>query len=264
MEQTKWQKYRLNYVFSKKDVRDYQYKSIMALHATNANPSPDLRSLCSPVKDQGQEGSCSSFASSGMHEFLQKKINKGSFVPVAENFIYREERYLDGTIPTDAGVTTLKDAATVLTTKGAPQESLYPYSPDTLYTTPSAEVYGDAARRKCAAYYYLASKAERIQCLQAGYPFFTGITCFSGIQSEETAETGVLPMPAANEQPEGGHAILCVGYDASKDMWIYRNSWGLGWGIEGSGYFYIPDAYINNFADDFYTVRMRGEGEFSL
>lgn len=33
----------------------------------------------------------------------------------------------------------------------------------------------------------------------------------------------------------GGHCILIVGYDDSKGAWIFRNSWGSWWGVNGYG-----------------------------
>jgi C1A family cysteine protease len=54
----------------------------------------------------------------------------------------------------------------------------------------------------------------------------------------------------------GGHAVLAVGYDDAKHVFIVRNSWGTGWGMKG--YFTMPYGYLldSNLADDFWTVRM--------
>ena len=53
----------------------------------------------------------------------------------------------------------------------------------------------------------------------------------------------------------GGHAVMAVGYDDSKQQFIIRNSWGTGWGKKG--YFRMPYAYLTdpNLADDFWTIR---------
>jgi C1A family cysteine protease len=57
------------------------------------------------------------------------------------------------------------------------------------------------------------------------------------------------------EQCLGGHAVLCVGYDLDKEVFIFRNSWGENWGDKG--YFYLPFAYVlnANLAEDFWTIQ---------
>ena len=62
-------------------------------------------------------------------------------------------------------------------------------------------------------------------------------------------------MPSPNEQPLGGHAVLCVGYDDSTETFIIRNSWGPNWGQKG--YFTLRYAYLtsNNLSDDFWVIK---------
>lgn len=56
---------------------------------------------------------------------------------------------------------------------------------------------------------------------------------------------------------KGGHCVLCVGYDESKQAWLCKNSWGKNWGMKG--FFYIGygecgiDGYMYN-ADTFSCI----------
>ena len=61
-------------------------------------------------------------------------------------------------------------------------------------------------------------------------------------------------MPSKNEKMLGGHAVLAVGYDDSKQVFIVRNSWGKEWG--DNGYFYMPYAFITdkNMCSDFWSI----------
>ena len=63
-------------------------------------------------------------------------------------------------------------------------------------------------------------------------------------------------MPKPQEKVLGGHAVMAVGYDDSKQAVLVRNSWGTDWGIRG--YFYMPYGYITNanLCDDFWTIRI--------
>jgi C1A family cysteine protease len=51
-------------------------------------------------------------------------------------------------------------------------------------------------------------------------------------------------MPKPGEKPDGGHAVLAVGYSDSSKCLILRNSWGSKWGA--NGYFYMPYAYASS------------------
>ena len=49
-------------------------------------------------------------------------------------------------------------------------------------------------------------------------------------------------MPSG--QAIGGHAILFVGYDDSKSLFKFKNSWGTSWGHNGYGY--LPYKYFTS------------------
>jgi hypothetical protein len=51
-----------------------------------------------------------------------------------------------------------------------------------------------------------------------------------------------IPIPEGKDR--GGHAVLLVGYDDTRQAFIVLNSWGEGWG--GNGYAYLPYAYVRN------------------
>ncbi len=63
-------------------------------------------------------------------------------------------------------------------------------------------------------------------------------------------------MPGHGEKAVGGHAVLAVGYDDTKQRVIVMNSWGTGWGVKG--YFTLPYGYLtdSNLADDLWTIRL--------
>ena len=70
----------------------------------------------------------------------------------------------------------------------------------------------------------------------------------------------IIPLPTAADHSQGGHSVLCVGYDYAKQWFIIRNSWGTGYQdgtpVGDGGYFYIPYAYVteSNLAADFWVI----------
>jgi C1A family cysteine protease len=83
-----------------------------------------------------------------------------------------------------------------------------------------------------------------------------GFTVFSSFESQDVANTGIMPMPnLKTEVVKGGHAIMAAGYDDSKEAVLIRNSWGEDWGE--NGYFWMPYDYISNqqFASDFWCIK---------
>jgi hypothetical protein len=95
-----------------------------------------------------------------------------------------------------------------------------------------------------------------IDALATGYPVTIGFNVYSSFTSSAVARTGMMPYPnTRTERLLGGHAVLLVGYNKSKNMFIVRNSWGKYWGQ--GGYFYMPFQVIQNTAmsNDFWIIK---------
>ena len=97
-------------------------------------------------------------------------------------------------------------------------------------------------------------------CLASGLPFVFGVDVFRSFMA---ANDGVIPMPAQNEELEGGHALLMVGYSDADQRFIFRNSWSEQWGgANGAlpgGYGTIPyDYMLSAHASDFWCIQVVG------
>lgn len=213
----------------------------------------DLRPKCPPVYDQGNLGSCTGNAWAGLVQFLMRMAGMSDWVP-SRLLIYLEEREVEGDIDQDNGAQ-LGDGATCLETKGVCPELEWPYDTGRFSVIPPATVMNDAAKTKILSPTAIPQNLGQLKAhLAGGRPFVLGISVFESFESQEVEQTGMVPMPGANEECVGGHAVLAVGYDDSKNCFIVRNSWGVGWGI--SGYFYLPYSYVTNqgLASDFWTA----------
>lgn len=212
----------------------------------------DLRDKCPAVYDQSSLGSCTANALAGLSEFLMIKEGLTPYVP-SRLFIYYNERVIEGTVSDDAGAT-LTDGATVMSTFGAPHESMWWYNVLKFKTKPNKSVFADGAKHKIEGMARVQQNIDSTRkVLAGGTPFVAGFTVFESFESDAVAHTGIVPMPGTNEQILGGHAILVVGYDDAARHFIVRNSWGTSWGDQG--YFYIPYDYLlsPDLADDFWT-----------
>jgi len=263
-------KSRFGRVYNRKpDLADDRDKLYEINEGTSDQPLPsivDLRPLCSPVFDQGQVGSCTGNAAAGAFEFLQLKelrtkvvgseeFDSTKYERASRLFIYYNERRMNGDTGEDAGAT-LRDAIKSLLYYGACKESTWPYVESQALVQPSEAAYAEAREHKISKYYAFDDLEHIKHSLAAGYPVIFGITLFQSFESDEVAQSGLVPMPRPREKCLGGHALMMVGYDDANQHVIVRNSWGTSWGDKG--YFYLPYEYVNNpqLASDFWTVRL--------
>lgn len=241
---------KLNYTKSPPDTRDYYLKSVN--HTRQTLPSStDLSQWCSPIGDQGNVGSCTAFATSGLMEYFYKK-NAGSQTPLfSEKFIYYVTRVnVEGWPANEDSGCYLRDSLKCVNKYGSSLESQFPYllpgQTDSNYAqTPPPSVYTAALSYKVSQYVSVPSlnTQQGIDNLKAmlsnGTAFVGGIVCYSNFFSDIK---GVIPMPSG--QAIGGHAILFVGYDDSKSLFKFKNSWGTSWGDNGYGY--LPYKYFTS------------------
>jgi C1A family cysteine protease len=59
-------------------------------------------------------------------------------------------------------------------------------------------------------------------------------------------------MPTSDDELQGGHAICIVGYDDSRNLFKFKNSWSKKWADKGYGY--LPYAYIQKYCQDAWSA----------
>jgi C1A family cysteine protease len=240
------------------DARDHLYAAPPRTMAA-LPPKMDLRQQCPAVYDQGQLGSCTGNAIAGaVHFDRMKQSLTPDFVP-SRLFIYYNERVIEHTVGADSGAQ-IRDGIKSVSKQGVCPEADCPYDINKFTDKPSNTAYKDALKTRATSYARVARSLPQMQgCLASGYPFVFGFSVYESFESQQVAQTGVVPMPQlGSEQLLGGHAVLAVGYDNDQQRFIVRNSWGEGWGMQG--YFTMPYAYLteSNLSDDFWTVRLIG------
>lgn len=241
--------YTLQWKPDKVDPRDYKY-------AVTARTTPnyvDLRAYCSPVEDQGNLGSCTGQAIAGAIELLNKRNRKPT--DVSRLFIYYYERLILGTVNYDSGAY-IRDGIKATNKYGASLESYWPYTISKYRQEPITEAKNDALTRKVTRYESISNFNGCIDALSNGYPIIMGFYVYSSFMAAKVAKTGVMPYPnTKREQLLGGHAVLLVGYDKTRKVFIARNSWGTNWGDRG--YFYMPFDVVTNtsMSSDYWIIK---------
>lgn len=247
----------LGWIPDRKDERDYIFQAKVVAPMTLPGHI-DLRDECPPIYNQGQLGSCTANALAGAFDFDRAKEGKPFMTP-SRLFIYWNERDMEGTIDSDAGAE-IRDGVKVLLKDGTPPESEWPYDIAVFTEKPSEQAFTDAEKNLALTYQRILRPSnnpthDMLVCLSSGYPFVSGISVYESFESPAANTTGIISLPQKDEKLLGGHAILVVGYDITKQQFICRNSWGTGWGDQG--YFYLPFAYLEdpNLSSDQWLIR---------
>jgi C1A family cysteine protease len=224
--------------------------------AVQLPPYSSLEEWTPSVADQGQLGACTAFTAVEMTEMLIKKYwewipNKSvpaDKVQLSQLFQYYNERVIEGDTSEDNGA----DSRTMMQTAvgtGFCLDSLWPYHVSKFAEQPPAECYS-SIHVKPGAYHRVLDLETAKSVIYSGYPVSIGVTLYESFQSEEVANTGLVPMPGPNEQIDGGHEMWLFAYSDTKVVcgqtgaFKVRNHWSRDWGEQGNCW--MPYSYIGN------------------
>lgn len=235
----------LNYKFQEIDQRDYIHPANLKANA----PVPKLpksvyvsNSNNIVVMNQGDLGSC---VANVFMQCISIMTNKG--VSGSRLFMYFNGRAVANyPIDYDTGLT-VRDGCKSISKYGLCGESKWPYTISLFANLPSLDAYKSSLLFKNYSYSFVNQDINSIKnCINTTKkPIIFGINVYSSFLSSSVTKTGIVPLPnTKTEELLGGHCVLMIGYDDSKQWVVCVNSWGTGWG--NKGLFYLPYAYITN------------------
>jgi len=203
----------------------------------------------SPVRNQGDEGTCVAFASVvGVKEYEDSKEYR-KLIQLSPRYVYNLCKKLDGA-PGQEG-TYPRVAMKVLLHYGVCPESLWPYRPHQKdKPKKNAEIL--ARRYRIKAYARLKDLDEMKRSLMVNGPFLAGVKVFSSWMNKKVQKTGFIPMPKKGEEFLGGHAVCIVGFNDKNGLFKFKNSWGRQWADKGYGY--LPYRYIQLYCSDAWSA----------
>ena len=201
------------------DPRDFMLESIYP-DAVTLPEVWDLRPQMQPIRDQGQQGTCSAQTAAAMKEW-QEKLDLGFSEYMSPQFIYNSRANLgsEGMTP--------KDTMNILYKTGIVPERLYPYGK----TKPMTEqLFNQAKMYKIQGYAQINTVDSLKKALFGNGPCYIAFPVYNPESMEFWKPT------SPGQQMMGGHAVCVAGY--LKDKFIIRNSWSTAWGDQG--YTYLP------------------------
>ena len=209
----------------------------------------DYSSAMTPVRDQGDEGTCVAFASVvGVKEY-EDSLEYKKFIGLSPRFLYSLCKKYDGA-PEEEG-TYPRVAMKILLNYGVCLESFWPYRPHQT-DSPKKSAENNAKIYCIKAYARLAGILEMKRSLVVNGPFLAGVTVYESWFDKKVTQSGNIPMPKRNDEVAGGHAICIAGFDDAKSAFKFKNSWGDGWADHGYGY--LPYDYMKKYCQDAWSA----------
>ena len=203
------------------------------------------------VDNQGAYGSCTAHVLSYAWQQSRLRANKSWYKP-SRCFWYAHSRLAlgDRKLSTDKG-STIWSTAQTLSSKGAVAESLWPYTKQNIDREPTVTINIQASGNKQSVRQVSfglntnTNIANIKKEINDGRVVMIGIMIFQSFMTNDVMRSGQIPVPKKRQEALlGGHAIALSGWDESKQVFTFRNSWGTSVGKQGS--FSIPYSYVCN------------------
>lgn len=191
------------------------------------------------IKDQGACGSCWVFGAVGTVE-ATTRIEHTIWSLRSEGDVHDGMGWpckLDGS---DGGWP--QNALDWIKQHGVADPGCWAYQTQNRPYGPSADRAGRTVRLD--SYVMLNNIQDQKNWIDQVGPVAACFTCYWDFQAYGPNSGVYICHPASGV--DGGHCIVIVGYDDTKQAWLVRNSWGTGWGMSGYCWFGYGQAGIDD------------------
>lgn len=212
-----------------------------------------------PVFDQGNRGTCVANAVCALLDYRMDFEN-------SRQLLYHQCKHVDGMKHLEG--TTIEAPFTVMTKQslvdiGNVQESIWRYNPHigrTVHQGPPPEKAYHTQRIFSDIPAVFIGQIDKVQDIKIllnlnvngkTCPVVIGVPLYESFFGLSTHETGWVTLPIPGEAIVGYHAMIVVGYDDDRQLFLVRNSWGPHWADQNDrgykGHAWIPYDYISRY-----------------
>ncbi len=227
------------------DIETLSYKAFdQSTQASDRPATFDWRNnggnFITPVRDQGNCGSCWAFATTGALESITLITNNTPDVDLN----LAEQILVSCSGAGDCGGGYIDSASDFFVDPGLPSETCYPYTATNGYCGNTCSDW-QSHTNKITSWTWVATTSPSVSAItNALYNYGPLVTTMDVYTDFFYYRSGVYSHTWGYYQ--GGHAILIVGYDDYGQYFIVKNSWGTGWGE--SGYFKVAYSQVSGTA----------------
>lgn len=225
------QKYQSNVKLDPASIRDRVGIYYPEIKRGSTLPSVvDLSDNMPPVKSQGGQGSCTSWAVGyAAMTYLEKMENNNKDLNLPINqfspaFFYNQIH--------EGFVAQILDMAVE---KGCIQWPYLPYNQNDSSSQPSITALTQALKFRASSWQYLDKSIESLKTVLASGKVVIFVTASYHDLYALSKDNPIFDTTDGNKY--GYHALCMVGYDDNKHAFKFINSWGDDWGIDGYGWY---------------------------
>ncbi|GGD33234.1 C1 family peptidase [Flavobacterium orientale] len=201
----------------------------------NLPPSLDLSQFLPPIGNQGQQGSCTSWATTYYLKSFQERIESG--LEYNPNRIMSPSYTYNQITQGICGGTTFESTLEILQEKGAVTIDEFPYFDFTCSSQPTALQNSLAEPNKISGYKYLSGVnmvLEMKTLIHDQTPILISAFLTKNFGKIDSLGLTAYREHAVDPTLKGGcHAMLVVGYSDVYNAFKVVNSWGETWGDDG-------------------------------
>ena len=194
-----------------------------------------------PVRDQGNCGSCWAFAATGALESY-RLIRQPDNICGLESCDLAEQALVSCSKAGRCGGGYIDKASTDISQTGIPVETCCPYQAANLACKKACCSWQPSMSYRISSWMWVATTSPTIDAMKNALTYGPLVTTMDVYADFFSYAGGVYSYTTGAYQ--GGHAVLIVGYSDAENCFIVKNSWGKDWGE--SGYFKIAYSQISN------------------
>jgi len=212
-------------------------------------PVVDLSPNLPPIGDQGRQNSCVAWSIGYALKAFEEKIETKQTILFSPSFIYNQLN--NGQ---DGGINII-EALNLVSQTGAGLLEDMPYNDKDYTSKPSRTTTDNAAKYKIDFWRQvnvLDIKEVKAQ-VNAGFPVIIGTALDEGFINDGTIEKSTYIWKKQTGKFKGGHAMVVIGYNDSKNAFKVMNSWGTKWG--DNGFAWIDYANFPNVVKEGYVAK---------